>query len=134
MARVPFQHTVAFDVSNFPSTLQRFEIARAIRSHFNDEFTVAAIQFVPNSAVNVSFEDDNAKKSIESSDCVTIDGVVCRVLVHGPRPVNVLVDHYPFEASNNDLRSFMESYGVVKSVKLQHYLDMNDVATGSRVV
>ena len=51
-----------------------------------------------------------------------------------PRPVNVIVHHYPFEASNNDLRSFMEAYGAVKNVRMQHYADMNDVSTGSRIV
>ena len=130
----PFQRTVVLNISEFPSTASRVDIAKCVNAKFASHFPVDSIQFVPGGNVQVTFRSDAAKRSVESADIIAIGSVQCRVVRPGPRMENVLVFHYPFESDPSALRRVLSSYGEVHDVSMQHYPDLNSVATGTRIV
>lgn len=130
----PFQRTVVLNITAFPSTASRVDIAKCIHAKFASHFPVDSVQFVPGGNVQVTFRSDVAKRSVESVDTIAIGSVQCRVVLPGPRMENVLVFHYPFESNPSALRRVLSSYGEVHDVTMQHYPDLNSVATGTRIV
>ena len=130
----PFQRTVVLNVSSFPSSASRVDIAKCMNAKFESHFPVDSIQFVPGGNVQVTFRDSHAKRSVESVESIAIGSVQCRVVKPGPRMENVLVFHYPFESSPSALRMALSSFGEVHEVSMQHYPDLNTVSTGTRLV
>ena len=47
---------------------------------------------------------------------------------------NVLVYQYPFEFPNESVSSFLDKFGAVKNVSHQHWTNLPDVCTGTRIV
>ena len=130
----PFLRTVVLNITGFPSTASRVDIAKCIHAKFDAHFPVDSVQFVPGGNVQVTFRSDVAKRSVESVETIAIGSVQCRVVRPGPRMENVLVFHYPFESNPSALRRVLSSYGEVHEVTMQHYPDLNSVATGTRIV
>ena len=130
----PFLRTVVLNVAGFPSTASRVDIAKCVDAKFSSRFPVESIQFVPGGHVQVTFRSSDAKRSVESVDTIAIGNVQCRVVRPGPKMENVLVFHYPFESNPSALRRVLSSFGEVHDVSMQHYPDLNTVATGTRIV
>ena len=130
----PFLRTVVLNVAGFPSTASRVDIAKCVDAKFSSHFPVESIQFVPGGHVQVTFRSSDAKRSVESVDTIAIGNVQCRVVRPGPKMENVLVFHYPFESNPSALRRVLSSFGEVHDVSMQHYPDLNTVATGTRIV
>ena len=129
-----FQRTSVLYVSEVLSSASRVDIAVAISAKFADHFLVESVQFMPGGLVHVSFQSSSGKRYVDSVDFVVLCGFHCPVVKPGPRFENVLVFHYPFEASTVPLRRVLSSYGEVHAINVQHYPDLNSVSTGTRVV
>ena len=130
----PFQRTVVLNVSEFPSSATRVDIAKCVHAKFSPHFPIDSIQFMPGANVQVTFLSSAAKRSVESVESIAIGSVHCRVVRPGPRMENVLVFHYPYESNPSALRRALSSYGEVHEISMQHYPDLNLVSTGTRIV
>ena len=130
----PFQRTVVLDITEFPSTSSRVDIAKCVNAKFDRELPVESIQFVPGGRVNVTFRSSDDKRRVESVEAIAIGSVKCRVVKPGPKLETVLVFHYPFESDSSALRRVFGSFGEVHDVSMQHYPDLVSVATGTRIV
>ena len=125
---------MVLNISEFPSTATRVDIAKCVHAKFASHLPVDSIQFVPGGNVQVTFRSSVGKRSVESVETIAIGSVQCRVVRPGPRMENVLVFHYPFESNPSALRRALSSYGEVHDVAFQHYPDLNTVSTGTRIV
>ena len=112
--------TVTFDVSHFPNTQSRVDIAKLIKTRFCSTYSVESVQFMPGGTVQVSFAEPIAKTAIETVKFVTSG--------------DVLVFHYPFEGGNKALMDFFGAYGEIEEVRLQGYPHLQGVSTGTRIV
>lgn len=87
--------------------------------------------------VTVDHGCEIAKRILEEQRDVTISGVECLVLRSDPPPprlVNVIVYQYPHEFPNINVAEALDKFGAVKEVKYQHWVDVPEISTGSRVV
>ena len=123
MVRAPLQRTVVLDVSPFPATASRVDIAKCINAKFTGTFDVQSVQFVPGGKAQVPFESPTAKQSVEGLEILNFGGIKC-----------VLIYHYSFECSSTVLKNVLSAYGEVQEVRCQHYPDLSSVSTGMRIV
>lgn len=128
-----FKKTVTLDLSDVSPSVLRGEIVDVIKSKFNPA-VVLSIQFVPVKRVQVTFEDVKMKEHMERFDTVDLNGVKCKIISGGPAAQNVLIYHFPFEEDNARLRAYLTPFGKILSVKFQHYPDMPDICTCTRIV
>ena len=80
------------------------------------------------------FKDESAKLAVLNKECLSVDSIQCPVRGGGPRPENVLVYRYPFEADVSALKDVMSYYGVVHDIHRRSWLHLNNVADGSIIV
>ena len=95
---------------------------------------VLSVQFMPSKSVRVTFKDEAIRLAVLNSQCLSVDNVQCAIRGGGPRPENVLVFRYPFEADLSALKEVMSRYGVVHEVKQIFWLHLDNVADGLCVV
>ena len=103
------------------------------------DFKVASIQQASGRVARVTFDRDcvSAKETREDLGEVTIDGVQWFVLKPEPSAPglqNVLIYHYPFEYQNESVASVLNKFGAVKDVFHQHWTNLPNAATGTRIV
>ena len=128
-----FVRTVVLDVSAFAADTKVDEIASKICACF-EEGEVVSVQFMPARSVRVTFSSEAVKRVVLNSPSLTVDGIDCPVRGGGPRPENVLIYRYPYEADVNDLKTVLSQFGVVHDVKYRSWTHLNGVMDGSRLV
>ena len=121
------------DVSGFSSDLPRYDV-KLVYKRFEGSSSVQSIQFVPGKNVQITFKDSKTKESIEKHEYITINDVRCAVVGGGPKVLNVLIHHYPFEEDNHRLWLALSSFGEVRDIRYEHYPDLCSISTGTRVV
>ena len=128
-----FKRTVVLDGSGFAETVTVGDIASKIVEFFGSD-NVLSVQFMPGHAIQVTFENESFAATIVRELSVTIDNVVCYVRGGGPRPENVLVFRYPFEADSAPLREELSKYGEVHDICFRARTHLDNVMDGARVV
>ena len=126
----------------FSARAQSTDVAKWILDYFMNEypnFKVVSIQLCPGRVACVTFDKhcDAAKGTLEDLGEVTINGVQCSVLKPvpaAPSVQKVLIYQYPHEFSGDSVASALGKYGSVKDVSFQHWMNLPDVGTGTRVV
>ena len=53
--------TLLLDISGFPSTLGRFEIAKEVDDLYSEDFIVKSVHFMPGKRLHVVFDGPEAK-------------------------------------------------------------------------
>lgn len=74
------------------------------------------------------------KEHVERFEVIGLNGVKCPIVSGGPSAQNILIYHFPYKEENACLQAFLSPFRKVLSVKYQHYRDMPDVSTGTRIV
>ena len=128
-----FKRTVVLDGSGFAETVKVEDIVSKIVEFFGSE-NVLSVQFMPGLAIRVTFENESFAATIVRESSVSIDNVVCHVRGGGPRPENVLVFRYPFEADSAPLREELSKYGEVHDIRFRALTHLDNVMDGARVV
>ena len=128
-----FKRTVVLDGSGFAETVKVEDIASKIVEFFGSE-NVLSVQFMPGRAIRVTFENESFAATVVRESSVSIDNVVCHVRGGGPRPENVLVFRYPFEADSAPLREELSKYGEVHDIRFRAWTHLDNVMDGARVV
>jgi len=108
-------------------------LPRRSLSFFGSE-NVLSVQFMPGRAIRVTFENEPFAATVVRESSVSIDNVVCHVRGGGPRPENVLVFRYPFEADSAPLREELSKYGEVHDIRFRAWTHLDNVMDGARVV
>ena len=129
-----FKRTVVLDGSGFAETVKVEDVASKIVEFFGSD-NVLSVQFMPGRAIRVTFENESFAATIVRESSVTIDNVVFYVRGGGgPRPENVLVFRYPFEADSAPLREELSKYGEVHDIPFRAWTHLDNVMDGARVV
>ena len=126
--------TVVFKVGSFPSEFTRDDIASAFYNEFSGRYSVVSIQIVPGGVVKVLFGSPETKKALCSQPVCSIGSVECEVLNFMQRSTQVQVHHYPSEADDDDLCELLRGYGEIVGIRLQHWVGLQHIATGTRLV
>lgn len=133
----PFlRHTVDISVQ-LPAGTLSVDVANYIHQFFEGKFTVKSIQQRPGRVARVTFEEPEARVAVEELQRIELNGVSCPVVVPQPPPPrysNVFVYLYPYESSDQPIADFCGHYGDVDSVRFQHWTNLPDIATGTRIV
>ena len=128
-----YKKTVILNLKDITPSVSRGELAEAIKAKFNPA-VVRSVQFVPVKRVQVTFEDSKMKEHVEWFEVIDLNGVKCPIVSGGPSAQNILIYHFPYEEENARLQAFLSPFGKILSIKYQHYPDMPDVSTGTRIV
>ena len=128
-----FKRTVVLDGSGFAETVKVEDIASKI-VEFSGSENVLSVQFMPGRAIRVTFENESFAATVVRESSVSIDNVACHVRGGGPRPENVLVFRYPFEADSAPLREELSKYGEVHDIRFRAWTHLDNVMDGARVV
>ena len=142
MAPRSWTRTVDIVVKDFPAGTPAPDIAKWVLGFFVNtlpNFKVVSIQQCPGRVARVTFDKDcvTAKDTVEALGEVTINGVRCPVLQPAPLPPRlqtVLVYQYPHEYPNASVASVLDKFGSVKDVAFQHWTNIPDLHTGTRLV
>ena len=105
----------------------------------HSEFKVLSVQQCSGRVACVTVDKgcEAARPALDELGEVTIHGVQCFVLCSEPpkpRLVNVLVYQYPYEFPNISVADALDKFGAVKEVQFQHWTNLPEVSTGTRVV
>ena len=131
-----FKRPVVLDGSGFAETVKVEDIASKIVEFFGSE-NVLSVQFMPGRAIRVTFENEPFAATVVRESSVSIDNVVCHVRGGGgvgPRPENVLIFRYPFEADSAPLREELSKFGEVHDIRFRAWTHLDNVMDGARVV
>ena len=142
MAPRSWRRTVDIECRDFPVGTASSDIAKWIMEFFVNsypDFKVKSIQLASGRVARVAFDRDcaGAKDTIEALGEVTIHGVQCFVLKPEPAAPSlqhVLVYQYPYEYPNDSVATVMDKFGAVKDVLFQHWTNLPEVSTGTRIV
>ena len=126
--------TMVLDISGLPTTLGRFEIAKAVDDLYCEDFAVKSVQFMPGRRLHVVFDGLEAKGVAEQFRQATIHGVICRVVESGPQVQLVNVYHYPYEEDNATPLAVLGGYGEVRDIRYQRHSQSASPSTGNRLV
>ena len=125
-------------VGNFPEGTTNCDIAKAIVGHFSaDNIKVLSIQQCANKIARVTFDDKTACEIVRLRGELDMDGVKVPVVPPPPPPpnwVNVNVYNYPYDAPSSYIEDTLSFFGKIHSVRFQHWTNLPEVATGTRVV
>ena len=130
------ENTVDISVQ-LPAGTLSVDVANLIHEYFAGKFTVKSIQQRPGRIARVSFEEPEARVAVEELMRIELNGVSCPVVVPLPPPPrysNVFVYLYPYESSDQPIVDFCSHYGEVDSVRHQHWTNLPEVSTGTRIV
>ena len=126
------------DISvQLPAGTLSVDVASLIHEYFAVKFTLKSIQQRPGRIACVSFEEPEAHVAVEELMRVELNGVSCPVVVPLPplpRYSNVFVYLYPYESLDQPIIDFCGHYGEVDLVRLQHWTNLPEVSTGTRIV
>ena len=128
-----FVRTLSVDVSCFLQSHSREDIAKLIHGKYNESFGTPTIQILPRGIARITFRDAAAKQNLLRHDKISLGGRSCKIFAER-RFVTVQVHHYPSEALDCHVEKALRDYGTVKGVKRQHWVDLPDVQTGTRLV
>ena len=128
------KRTMVPDISGLPTTLGRFEIAKAVEDVYCEDFVVKSVQFMPGKRLHGVCDGPEAKNAAEQCKQATIHGVTCRVVESGPQVQLVNVYHYPYEEDNAHLLAVLGGYGEVRDIRHQRYSQSASFSTGNRLV
>ena len=128
-----FKRTVVLDGSGFAENVKIDEIATKIVGFFGNN-NVLSVQFMPGRAIRVTFENESFAANVVREPSVSIDNVVCHVRGGGPRPENVLIFRFPFEADSAPLREELSKYGGVHDIRFRAWTHLDNVMDGARVL
>ena len=142
MALCSWCQTVDIECRDFPAGTASSDVAKWVTEFFVNsypEFKIKSIQQASGRVARVTFDKEcvGAKETIEHLDEVTIHGVQCLALKPEPSAPglqHVLVYQYPYEYPNDSIATVMEKFGAVKDVLFQHWTNLPDVSTGTRIV
>ena len=128
-----FRRTVVLDGSGFDESAKVEDIASKVVEFFGC-VNVLSVQFMPGRTIRVTFENESFASNVVRESSVSIDNVVCHVRGGGPRPENVLVFRYPFEADSAPLKEELSKYGEVHDIRFRAWTHLDNVMDGARVV
>ena len=128
-----FRRTVVLDGSGFDESVKVEDIASKVVGFFGC-VNVLSVQFMPGRTIRVTFENESFASNVVRESSVSIDNVVCHVRGGGPRPENVLVFRYPFEADSAPLKEELSKYGEVHDIRFRAWTHLDNVMNGARVV
>ena len=132
MPRAAMAKTVTLVVKEIPQDLSRVALVELLRERFKT-WVLKAVQFLPGMRAQLTFDSTEAKLAIEKQEFVFVGIHKCPILGGGPRGENVLVFHYPYERDEETLKTGLNRFGSVLSVRHQSYPSV-DVHTGTRLV
>lgn len=125
-------------VNGFAVDATNADIAKTIVEHFaSQNIKVPAIQQCPNKVARITFEDRTACEIVQLRGELVMGDVKVAVVPPPPPPpnwVNVVVYNYPFDAPNSYINDALESFGTIQSVRFQHWTNLPEIATGTRIV
>ena len=142
MAPRSWRRTVDIECRDFPAGTASSDVANWVTEFFVNsypQFKIKSIQQASGRVARVTFDKEcvEAKETIEALDEVTIHGVQCLVLKpepSAPRLQHVLVYQYPYEFPNDSVATVLDKFGAVKEVLYQHWTNLPEVSTGTRIV
>ena len=142
MAPRAWSRTIDIECRDFPAGTASPDIVQWIVEFFLNkypDFKVMSVQLCPGRVARVCFDKGciDAKETLETLGEVTIHGVQCSVIKSAPpapQVINVLVYQYPFEFPNDSVANFLGKFGNVKNVSYEHWTNVPDVSTGTRLV
>ena len=130
--------TADLKVNCFAENASNTDIAKSIVEHFaGQNIKVLAIQQCPNKIARVTFEDRTACEMVQLRGELDMNGVKVAVVPPPPPPpnwVNVVVYNYPYDAPNSFINDTLGSFGTVQGIRFQHWTNLPEIATGTRVV
>ena len=130
--------TADLKVNGFAENATNCDIAKTIVEHFaSQNIKVLAIQQCPNKTARVTFDDKTACEIVQLRGELEMDGVKVSVVPPPPPPpnwVNVVVYNYPYDAPDSYITDALESYGNIQGVRYQHWTNLPEIATGTRIV
>ena len=108
-------------------------VAKCISDRFKNH-NVQSVQLLPGGDINVTFEHVLGKVTVEGYESVSLFDHVCPVVPSGPPLTLVQVHHFPFEGSWESVKLALRPYGEIKECSFQHFPDVNQISTGTRLV
>jgi len=122
-------------VNGFPDGTASTDIAKAIIDYFNAQnVKVLAIQQCRNKIARVTFDNRTACELIRLRVELDMDGVKVPVIPPPPNWVNVVVYNYPYDAPDEYITDVLYYFGKIHNIRCQHWTNLPEVATGTRVV
>ena len=82
MPRPAMRRTVTLRVGRIPQAVTRSELVRMLAERFGT-WSLLAVQFLPGMRVQLTFDSEEAKASIERNAEVEIEGYPCQVVGGG---------------------------------------------------
>ena len=142
MAPRSWTRTIDIECKDFPTGTLSSDVVQWVFDYFkteHPEFKVVSVQQCSGRVARVTVDKgcEAARPALEELGEVTIHGVQCFVLrpePPQPRLVNVLVYQYPYEFPNISVADALDKFGAVKEVQFQHWTNLPEVSTGTRVV
>ena len=136
---VSFSRTIDVDCKGLPEGMLFPEAVKLLLEYFDREsdHVVEAVQACPGRVARVTFAADVAKLFFEELGVVKLGEVECRVVTPPPPPpqlTTVVLSWFPFEGSNEAIRTALSAFGIVKSVRHQSWSGRPSVFTGSRII
>lgn len=125
--------TVVVDLRDFPPNFEQEDIAKRFYDQYGEDYPIDAIQIVPGGVCKVTFKSRESKISLCGQESLTFGGVDCRVLNYAKRVTKVQIHYYPVEADLDPLGNVLAQYGEIKKHRFQHWADMTEVSTGTRL-
>lgn len=125
--------TVVVDLRDFPPNFEREDIAKRFYEQYGEDHPIDAIQIVPGGVCKVTFKSRESKISLCGQETLAFGGVDCRVLNYAKRITKVQIHYYPVEADLDPLGNVLAQYGVIKKHRFQHWADMTEISTGTRL-
>ena len=98
---------------------------------------VLSIQQCRNKVARVTFEDQTACECVQLRGELDVGGVTVDVVPPPPPPpnlINAVVYNYPYHAPNAYINDALGNYGKIQNVRYQHWTNLPEVSTGTRVV
>ena len=125
-------------VNNFAEGTTNSDIAKSIVDFFSAAGTkILCIQQCANKIARVTFESKIACELTQLKGELDVGGVKVAVVPPPPPPpnwVNVVVYNYPYDAPNHYISDALRFFGKVQDVRYQHWSNLPEIATGTRVV
>ena len=130
--------TADLKVDKFGEGAVNTDIAKAIFDHFaGQNIKVLSIQQCRNKIARVTFEDQTACECVQLRGELDMGGVKVDVVPPPPPPpnwINVVVYNYPYDAPNAYVNDALGHYGKIQSIRYQHWTNLPDVSTATRIV
>ena len=125
-------------INNFAEGSSNCDIAKAIVDHFAaDNIKVLCVQQCANKVARVTFDTKLASEVVQLRGELDVGGVKVAVVPPPPPPpnwMNVVVYNYPYDAPNHFINDALKFFGTIQNVRFQHWTNLPEVSTGTRVV